>query len=260
MQKNDEDSKPLGRPSLFWLVTEIGRAATEYGLSLPYRKLFAPKLEGDQHPVLVLPGFMASDFSTGPLRKFIENLGYEVYSWELGRNTAKPEFIDILIEKLEEIYNYHEEKISLVGWSLGGVYARQIAKARPDLIRQIITLGSPFKGIDQPNNVAWVYNLISNGKRVKDADPILFKDLPVPAPVPTTAIYTKEDGIVPWQLCMEEEDELHQNIQVRGSHCGLGVNPVVLEIIAQKLLETRETWEYYEANNKIKELLFYPSL
>ena len=260
MQQNDEDSKQVGRPSFFWLFTEIGRAATEYGASVPYRKLFAPKNKGDEHPVLVLPGFMASDFSTRPLRKFIQRLGYQAYGWDLGRNTAKPEFLDILFDKLDQIYEKHDRRVSLIGWSLGGVFARQLAKARPELVRQVITLGSPFAGIDQPNNVAWVYNLISGGKRVRDVDPVLIENIPLPAPVPTTAIYTKEDGIVPWQLCIEKEDKIHQNIQVRGSHLGLGVNPSVMEIIADRLLLTKRNWTYFESSNKVKDFLFYPSL
>lgn len=260
MRNTPKYENTVERPSFFWLFTELGRAVTELGFFIPYRKFLAEKNYGDKHPVLVLPGFMASDMSTKPLRKFLAQSGYKVYGWDLGRNTAKVEFLDLLTEKLESIYATHGEKISLVGWSLGGVFARQLAKAKPELIRQVITLGSPFKGINEPNNVAWIYNLISDGKRVEDTDPVLFEDIPLPAPVPTTAIYTKEDGIVPWQLCLEEEDEIHQNIQVRGSHIGLGVNPTVLEIIGDRLLHTRENWTYFKEPNVVKDFLFYPSL
>ena len=254
------DENTVDRPSLFWLFTEWGRALTELGFYIPYRKFLASKNYGDQHPVLVLPGFMASDTSTEPLRKFLTQSGYEAYGWDLGRNTAKVEYLDLLLDKLEAIHDIHRERITLIGWSLGGVFARQLAKAKPNLIRQVITLGSPFKGIGEPNNAAWIYNFISNGKRASDIDPILFEDIPKPAPVPTTAVYTKEDGIVPWQLCMEEEDEIHQNVQVRGSHIGLGLNPSVLEIIADRLLYNRTNWEYFKEPNAIKDFLFYPSL
>ena len=260
MRHSYENENTIDRPSLFWLLTEGGRAFAELGFFLPYQKFLAGKGYGDKHPVMVLPGFMASDVSTKPLRKFLTQAGYTAYGWDLGRNTAKVKFLDLLLNKLEGVYEEHGEKISLIGWSLGGVFARQLAKARPALIRQVITLGSPFKGLDQPNNVAWIYNLISNGKRASDIDPVLFENIPLPAPVPTTAIYTKEDGIVPWQLCLEEEDEIHQNIQVRGSHFGLGVNPAVLEIIADRLLYTQDNWEYFSETNILKDLLFYPSL
>jgi len=170
MAKNTEPRK-IKKPSLFWLATEPVRAATELGISIPYRKLFHKNYKGDGHPVLVLPGFMASDTSTNPLRKFIEKLGYNAYAWELGRNTAKLEILDVLIDKLEDIYHETGQEITVIGWSLGGVYARQIAKAKPEMVRQIITLGSPFAGITEPNNATWIYNIVSNGKRIVDLDP-----------------------------------------------------------------------------------------
>lgn len=260
MRNSEDKSNTVARPSLFWLLTEGGRAITELGISIPYRKFFASKNQGDGHPVLALPGFMATDHSTAPLRKYLENLGYPAYSWDLGRNTAKIEFLEILLQKIEQIYEEHEEQVSLIGWSLGGVFARQLAKARPEMIRQIVTLGSPFLGVHQPNNVAWVYNLVSGGKRIRDIDPALFENIPLPAPVPTTAIYTKEDGIVPWEMCIEIEDEIHQNIQVRGSHLGLGVNHAVLDIIADRLMYAKNDWEHFRPKSIVKDILFYPSL
>lgn len=260
MRKFRRNTNTVDRPPLFWLLTEGSRAITELGFSIPYRRFFGNSDEGDGHPVLVLPGFLSTDMSTRPLRGFIDKLGYTSYGWDLGRNTAKLDFLDMLTERVRSLYASHGERISLVGWSLGGVFARQIAKAEPDMIRQIVTLGSPFGGIQEPNNVAWLYNLISNGERVQDVDPALIENIPIPAPVPTTAVYTKEDGIVPWYLCMEEEGPIHQNVQVRGSHVGLGVNPSVLEIIADRLLHRQENWTYFRANNAVKDLLFYPSL
>mgnify|MGYP001801035009 FL=1 len=178
----------------------------------------------------------------------------------MGRNTADASFVEALEERVESLYEDYQEPVTIIGWSLGGVYARQLGKAMPDKIRQLITLGSPFAGIQEPNNVAWIYNLISKGDRIRRVDPIVFDDIPLPAPVPTTAVYTKEDGIVPWHLCMEEEDEIHQNIQVRGSHFGLGVNPTVLEIIADRLLHRKDDWTYFTPANIVQDLLFYPSL
>lgn len=249
------------RPSFFWLATEIGRAVTDLAVSTPYRKFFHKNYQGDGHPVLVLPGFMASDFSTKPLRKFIGKMGYAAYGWDLGRNTAKVQNLYVMMDKLEEIYHEHGQEVTIIGWSLGGVYARQIAKEKPDMVRQVITLGSPFRGITQPNNATWLYNLVSNGKRVVDLDPELLADLPKPAPVPTTAIYTKEDGVVSWETCIEEEeDAIHQNIQVRGSHLGLGVNATVLHIIADRLLYYKENWDHFEPNTTVEDLLFYPSI
>ncbi len=250
----------IQKPSLFWLVTEGGRAILEYGTFFPYHFLKRKQKTGDGHIVLVLPGFMASDYSTRPLRKFLEKIGYTPYGWDIGRNYANEHYMDVLLKRVEELYRERIEKISIVGWSLGGVYARQIAKRTPHYVRQIITLGSPFRGINLPNHAAWVYRSITNGKTANDIDPFLLADLPNPAPVPTTAIYTKEDGIVPWQTCMEQqESDIHQNVQVRGSHFGLGVNPTVLEIISDRLQYKEETWVPFQPSTKIEEKLFYPS-
>lgn len=261
MTNTIESFADMSKPSIFWLSTEIGRAFTEYGLSFPFRTFSSKVKAGDGHPVLVLPGFMASDKSTKVLRKFIQNKGYNAIAWELGRNKGEVEILDLLFLKLEEIYEEYGQKISIVGWSLGGVLARQLAKGKPDLIRQVITLGSPFRDISAPNNASWVYNLISGGKRVVDLDPELLNDLPKPAPVPTTAVYSKEDGVVSWEVCVEEkETPIHQNIQVRGSHIGLGVNASVLKIIEDRLRYQVENWVAFKPQNFVDDLLLYPSL
>ncbi len=252
----------VGRPSFLWLLSEPSRALLEIGASYPFSSLFTKtNKEGDGHPVMVVPGFMGSDTSTVILRKFITNLGYDTYDWGLGRNLGKVEYIELLIERLDEIYNKTGKQISLVGWSLGGVFARQLAKERPDIIRQVITLGSPFGGLAEPNNASWAYTLITGGKKVKEISDIFLANVPLPAPVPTTAIYSKEDGIVQWQTCMERiEDKLHQNIQVRGSHIGLGANPSVLSIIADRLKFSKNNWSKFEPKGLLKNKILFPSL
>ena len=249
------------RPSLFWLFTEGGRAMAEWGLSIPFRKLTNYENSGDGHPVLVIPGFMASDTSTKTLRCFLEEAGYAAHGWDLGRNLGKAEFLTALGNQLDELYALYGQKVSIIGWSLGGVFARQIAKRDPEKVRQVITLGSPFKGISQPNNVAWIYNILKGTKRVADITEELRQDLPNPAPVPTTAIYTKQDGIVPWQLCLEDEETaIHQNIEVRGSHLGLGHNPAVLRIIFDRLQYSAADWVHFQPSNPVESLVLYPSM
>ncbi len=250
-----------GRPSFFWLMTEPGRALTELGFSYPYNKFYRHTQVGDGHPVMILPGFLSTKQSTAVMRDFVSKLGYCVFDWGLGRNLGKVEYTEMLLDTLEELYQKKGQKISLIGWSLGGVFARHLAKEKPHLVRQVITLGSPFQDITQPNNVEWVYTLISRGKHAKHTHPELLANFSIPAPVPTTAIYSKEDGIVHWKMCMEKiEDEIHQNIQVRGSHIGLGVNRSVLAIIADRLQYKRENWSYFEPKSFVDNLLFYPSL
>ncbi len=247
------------KPKFIWAITEGSRALFELASFLPYSVSRYYHKKGDGHPVLIIPGFMATDTSTVPLRSFILKLGYQVYGWGAGRNYASEEYQDLLIQKLDNLYEKHGEKISVIGWSLGGVFARQIAKARPNLVRQVITLGSPFKGVTTSNNAKWMYDFITRDSG--GVNPELLEDIPHPAPVPTTAIYSKEDGVVPWQLCMEEvENAIHQNVQVRGSHLGLGVNPSVLNIIADRLLYEEDNWQKFEPNNLMEDWFFYPSL
>lgn len=254
-------AQKASKPSIFWAITEAGRAMAELSISLPFRKIYNKTEQGDGHPVLVLPGFMAGKRSTGPLRKFLKNQGYEVYDWGLGRNYGKLAYKEALVAYLEDLFEEHEARISLVGWSLGGVFARELAKERPDLVRQVITLGSPFRAVIKKNNATWLYEYVSGGDKVENIDPALLAEIPNPAPVPTTAIYSKEDGVVPWQYCMEkEETAIHQNIQVRGSHLGLGVNPSVLHIIADRLQYAQENWQLFEPSNLLEDYLLYPSL
>ena len=251
----------MKRPSVFWLMTEAVRAVTELGVSYPYQKIYNKTPKGDGHPVLILPGFLASKHSTKVLRNFVNKAGYTAYDWGIERNWGKIEYLPFLIQRIEELHQKHNQQVTLIGWSLGGVFARQIAKERPNLTRQIITLGSPFLDIAKPNNIAWLHTLLNGGKTAKELHPHLLTNLPLPAPVPTTAIYSKEDGIVPWKACMEKEvDHLHQNIQVHGSHCGLGMNSSVLHIIADRLQYSKENWQHFEAKGYFEGLFLYPSL
>jgi len=165
-----------------------------------------------------------------------------------------------LVTKLNEIHGDNKEPVTLIGWSLGGIFARQLAKAHPELVRQVITLGSPFRNVLQSNNASWMHQILRGGKSEPAANEELLADIPLPAPVPSTAIFTKEDGIVPWEYCLEaKEDATHQNIQVRGSHIGLGYNAAVLRIIEDRLLQKKSNWSRYETSGIIEELIFYPS-
>jgi pimeloyl-ACP methyl ester carboxylesterase len=251
----------LKRPSILWFLSEPGRALLELGISLPFNNLINKKKQGDGHPVMVLPGFMANERSTKMLRKFLESQGYDVYDWGLGRNLGKIDFMELLLERTDEIFKKTGRQISLVGWSLGGVFARQVAKERSEIIRQVIMLGTPFAGLAEPNNAEWIYRLINGGQKVKNVNSSFLADLPIPAPVPTTAIYTKEDGIVPWQMCIEsKEDATHQNIQVRGSHIGLGFNSSVFTIISDRLKQKKDNWKKFKIKGFLNKNIIFPSL
>jgi len=235
----------IPRPSALLLLTELPRALVELGalpLALP---ILAAAPRGDGHPVLVLPGFIANDVSTSVLRRYLKRLGYNAHAWELGRNLG-PRSVgpdgEKLIARLHAIHQATGCKISLVGWSLGGVMARLLAHRAPDAVRQVITLGAPFAGSPKATNVWRLYQLLT-GHRLDDAGTrALWDEIAAPPPVPTTAIYSREDGIVAWQACRESDGGAAENIEVRGSHIGLAINPAVLYAVADRLAQPRDGW------------------
>jgi pimeloyl-ACP methyl ester carboxylesterase len=250
----------VSRPSLFLAFTELPRALAELG-SMPWASpvlMQAPK--GDGHPVLLLPGFMATEFSMKPLQTYLDKLGYNAFHWELGRNLG-PRAIgpdgEHLIARLEQIYKETGRKVSLVGWSLGGTLARQLSRRRPDMVRQVITLGSPIVGNPKATN-AWRAYQFMTGHRVDDPDvqAQLAESHEVP-PVPSTAIFSRHDGVVAWQNSREPKAPLTDNIEVKGSHCGLGVNPTVLWAVADRLAQPEKGWKPFDRSG-LKGLI-YPS-
>lgn len=246
MTKQEKHTEAIKRPSFLKYVAEHFKVWNELRLSNKFRRTFKPSTKGDGHPVLVIPGFLGSDLSTGRLRRFLKKIGYTPYAWGLGRNYGDISQLNILLEQIGSLYEKHQKKVSLIGWSLGGVYARQLAKAKPELVRQVITMGSPFSGIDAPNNASWLYNLINYRRPVAEVDQKWLKDISAPAPVPTTAIYSKDDGIVPWQTCMEQTiDATHQNVRIEGSHFGLAHNPEVWVIVEDRLRYDADNWQIY---------------
>ena len=226
----------IKRQSLFWFFTEGVRALIEYVQSWFFLRNNAVTQKGDGHPVLVVPGLLCTDFSTRVLRRFINRLGFTALGWELGRNLGDlTDLRDLnrLNERVDAIYKQYNTKITLVGWSMGGIYVREIAKQRPELFHQVITMSSPFSNVDAPNNAKWIYERLTDTSSI---DAAWKQQIPNPAPIPTTAIYTKQDGIVPWEACLEQiVDHTHQNIEVRGSHWGLGMNTSVLQIVQERL-------------------------
>jgi pimeloyl-ACP methyl ester carboxylesterase len=245
-----QDAREARRPRAHLLLSEAARASVELGTMGAMLALLRRAPHGDGHHVLVFPGLMASDNSTRTLRWFLRDLGYRAHGWRLGVNIGPTE--RILAGMENRIALLHAEgaaSISIIGWSLGGIYAREMARWHPHAVRQVITLGSPFALEDhEQSNARAVYNMLStfHSPRV-DAlrEPELSRQ---PVPVPTTAIYTKGDGIVPWRTCMDGPDRLAgdaENVRVIGSHVGLGHNPQVLSIIADRLAQPRGQWRPY---------------
>jgi len=248
----------IKRPSVFLFAAEGVRALVELGSFYASQPLLKKVGEGDGHPVLVLPGFMASDRSTQPLRQLLNKVGYDARPWDLGVNYGSVEYVDRNIERIQHIYRNTGRKISIIGWSLGGVYAREIARQCEGQVRQVITLGSPFGGLKEKNNASWLYRVIS-GQRVEDIEHDFIAEMLKTPSVPTTAIYTKGDGIVSWQHCIELEEGPHtQNVQVKGSHCGLGVNPSVILCVMDRLAQLEHAWQRFEP--EWYKGFFYPNI
>ena len=194
-------------PSKLLLSVEIIRAIYEYGmgwmLNLPLQYI-API--GDGHPVIVLPGLGTSDKSTYFIRHFLSQLGYKTIPWGLGRNLGPCNGFDPMIAQLVELVNNtvlaaDGQQVSIIGWSLGGIYAREIAKIIPDAVRQVITLGTPFKD-NGGTNATLLYELLCKDKSHRDPD--VLKNISIAPLVPFTSLYSKTDGVVHWETSIEQ--------------------------------------------------------
>lgn len=234
----------LGPPPLLWQLLE-GRALFELGAMAWLYPLLRQAPSGDGHPVLVLPGFLASGNSTFPLRHFLKSLGYAAHRWKLGRNLGVAgEKEEQLLARLHELRRRYGRKVSIIGWSLGGIYARELAWLAPDDVRLVITLGSPFRH-PSGTTVTLLYEDVS-GQRVAQMDPRLLARLSQPPPVPATSVYTRTDGVVHWRCSLEQPSPTTENICVHGSHCGLGHNPMALWAIADRLAQAEGDWRPFE--------------
>ena len=229
----------LAPPSLLLLALE-GRAWLELAALVPSLPLLAGTPRGDGHPVLVIPGYLAGDRSTRALRAFLRHRDYHAHAWRLGLNLGpSPRIVSGLGERLRELRARHGRTVSLVGWSLGGLYARELARRRPEDVRQVITLASPFRD-PSASNVAL---LLGQRRRAGAGD--LAAQLREPLPVPTTSILSRSDGIVSWRSCLEEEGPRRENVVVESSHCGMGHHAAALAVIADRLAQPEGTWRHF---------------
>jgi pimeloyl-ACP methyl ester carboxylesterase len=233
---NKVELKP---PSGLLLALE-GRAWLEMGsLALSWRWMQkAPA--GDGHPVLVLPGMVAGDISTWPLRKFLEQRGYAAYPWELGLNFGpRQSILRGLRDRVRELHREHGRPVSLIGWSLGGALACALAARMPKRVRQLITLGSPLQAQPRATNAWRVFELVSGWA---SDDPRIARIAAKPLRVPHTAIVSRSDGIVNWRMSLAAEAPQSESIEVPASHFGMGVNPAVLWAIADRLAQPPNQW------------------
>jgi pimeloyl-ACP methyl ester carboxylesterase len=227
---------PLIRaPHWMLLGSEPVRAAAEY---LRMRSMDIGALpRGDGHPVVIFPGLAANELSTGPVVRLCRQLGYAACDWGRGVNTGPRGdvglWLDELAQDIDALTATHPHTMSLIGWSLGGFYAREVAKRLHGRVRRVITIGTPFAGRAEHTNAAWFYRLV-NGSPPAFDDALLAR-LRTPPDVPTTSVFSRSDGIVAWQACVQNGGVHAENVEVVGSHCGLAWNARVFTIIAERL-------------------------
>ncbi len=227
-------------PGLLLRVLET-RAVAEHYAAVAMRPMWGAAAKGDGHAVLVLPGLAAGDGSTALMRSFLQSRGFSPSGWGQGINLGlRDGVIERAHERLRELWLEQGRSVSLVGWSLGGLYAREIAKLSPEMVRLVITLGSPFTGHPRETN-AWRLYEIASGHRIDWHD--FHLPLRSAPPVPTTSIFSPTDGVVAWRCCVERRRTLAENIVVESSHLGLGAHPAALYAIADRLAQPEGHWE-----------------
>jgi pimeloyl-ACP methyl ester carboxylesterase len=245
MATRKEPRDPLPPPSLALLALEF-RAPWELGAVLPTWPLLQRAPRGDGHTVIVFPGLAANDASTVPMRRYLQSIGYDAQGWNQGFNLGPRSGVVACAQRgIEQACEASGGKVSLVGWSLGGVYARELAKALPGKVRCVVTLGSPFAAHPKSTNAWRIYELASGRSAEREHEENL--ELRVAPPMPTTSIYSRSDGIVAWQGSIQPPDHAHvENIEVIASHIGLGLNPSAWWALADRLAQPEGAWRPFD--------------
>ena len=207
---------------------------------------------GDGHPVLIFPGLGAGGVSLTPLRKHCEALGYTALDWEYGRNTGPQGNVDAWMSRpaaqAASLLARFEQTATLIGWSLGGLYARELAKLLQPRVRQVITIGTPFNASADHADTGSPFRPLSGS--AMPFNHTFSARLRGPPPVPTTSIYSRSDGVVAWQTCRhDEESNLVQDIEIDGSHIGMCWNSEVLNVVADRLAQRPGQWRPYAGNS-----------
>jgi hypothetical protein len=241
------DGNPPGPPGLLLTLLEW-RAYPEYFASLWSQPLLRQAPRGDGHPVIVVPGFMGNAGSTWLLRRYLRALGHRVYDWGHGRNTGPVGTMEhSLLERVQSVHRRTGRRPSLVGWSLGGLYARILAHEEPAQLRSI---GAPLRHPHR-SSVDRLYARFSG----QDVRLETLRHIAAAPPVPSTSIYSRLDGIVSWRACLSDEGERAENICVPSSHCGLAHHPLTLWIVADRLAQPEDAWSPFSVAGNLKRVL-----
>lgn len=255
----DVDKATEQGPAMLDSVTELPRAMQEAALlSASWYSLLRTVPRGKSLPVMVLPGFGGGDDSTALLRRFLTRLRYKTFPWQQGTNTGNPNQLEALMLRFYRIHHGLGTPLILIGQSLGGVYAREIAREFPDAVRSVVTLGSPYAATGAESASPMVAALFErmSGVSIEELRDQRPADRPqTPLTMPATSVYSKQDGVVAWQTCIEPESELSENIRVWGSHTGMAMNTSIFHIVADRLAQDPENWRKFEADG-VRRLMF----
>jgi pimeloyl-ACP methyl ester carboxylesterase len=246
VERTEPQAEGRLRPPGLGLLLAEARGILEFNASLLLSPLLMRAPRGDGHPVLALPGFLASDMSMAPMRRYLKELGYDAYAWKMGRNLGGVSSMrGALRDRLAEIYAATGRKVSIVGWSLGGIYARDLALQAPEMVRYVVTLGSPFANDVRATNATRLYEALS-GEGIDDI-PEIRNAIAGDLPVPTSSIYSRSDGIVNWRTCLLHPSDTAENIEVHlASHIGLGVNAAALWAVADRLAQPEGEFSQFD--------------
>lgn len=247
----------LRPPRLRHSVMELGRVILEMGSTAMLGPLLRTLPDGDGHSIMTLPGFMGADGSMSQLRKFLNQRGYNAIPWGLGRNAAEvrsqniDDFLDhradtedVIADLVEKEFNATGRKVTLIGWSLGGLYAVALAHRCPQWVRQAITLGTPY---GDPRGTA-LYSVMGNLYNNEVDDAALERWVAHTYSggelrVPVLALHSESDGIVGAGIARCQGDPRYvTNVAVMASHVGFPFNPLVFAVIANHLVEPQHRW------------------
>ncbi len=239
----DFDHNEPSAPPSFWLGLAEFRSIGGFIAGMMAYPWLRRLPRGDGHPVLVIPGFCGVDANTLPLRYFLRKQGYIPYGWGQGTNRGITDQTMIqMTRRIEEISKLNQKKVSVIGWSLGGVIAREAARNNADLVRCVITLGSPLRGNHKATRAWNLYKLLNRKRLAIDLAPEAINQRMQPLQVPITSIYSRSDGIVAWPCSTVRKSKLAENIEVTCSHIGFGYDPQVLYAIADRLAQPQDAW------------------
>jgi pimeloyl-ACP methyl ester carboxylesterase len=241
------EGPPAG--ALMYELRSIGEFAAYLAMAPMLASTFCGPRRGDGHPVMVLPPFVSDDPITAPMRSFLQTIGYRVEGWQLGPNLGcTDKIIEGVPRRLLEMAERYGQPVSMVGWSAGGMWAREAARQHPEAVRQVITLGSPFRMRPGDRTNASVFVEMLGDIQVPWPDSMMKAEHErAPICVPRTSVYSRTDGVASFSMCLDEEGPTSENVEIFGSHTGLGHNPAVLAVVGDRLAQPVGQWRPFVA-------------